>query len=157
MVAPYRRRSEARPSARANCALLDAEDVVALLGLAPHPEGGWFRETWRTAAGTAIYYLLAAGQRSHWHRIDADEMWHFYAGDALELAISADGLGEDRFVLGPDLGAGHRPQHVVAAGAWQAARPLGAWTLVGCTVSPPFDFARFELAPPNWRPRESSS
>jgi predicted cupin superfamily sugar epimerase len=132
--------------------LVNAQDVVALLGLAPHPEGGWFRETWRSEAGTAIYYLLEEHQRSHWHRINADEVWHFYAGDPLALSVSADGVGEERFVLGPDLGAGHRPQHVVAAGAWQAARPLGRWTLVGCTVSPAFDFAGFELAPPDWCP-----
>jgi predicted cupin superfamily sugar epimerase len=133
--------------------LVNAQDVVALLGLAPHPEGGWFRETWRSEAGTAIYYLLEEHQRSHWHRINADEVWHFYAGDPLALSVSADGVGEERFVLGPDLGAGHRPQHVVAAGAWQAAHPLGRWTLVGCTVSPAFDFAGFELAPPGWAPR----
>jgi predicted cupin superfamily sugar epimerase len=138
---------------------VDARDVVALLALAPHAEGGWFRETWRTAAGTAIYYLLEEHQRSHWHRVDKDEVWHFYAGDPLELAVSADGVREERIVLGPDvragLPAGQRPQHVVPAFAWQAARPLGRWTLVGCTVSPPFDFAGFELAPPGWHPRES--
>ncbi len=128
---------------------------MALLALAPHPEGGWFRETWRSEAGTAIYYLLEEHQRSHWHRISADEVWHFYAGDPLALAVSADGVDEERFVLGPDLGAGHRPQHVVPACAWQAARPLGRWTLAGCTVSPAFDFAGFELAPPDWRPSGS--
>ncbi len=96
---------------------------------------------------TAIYYLLREGERSHWHRVDATEVWHFYAGDPLELSV-----GADRHVLGPDVAAGQRPQHVVAAGEWQSARPLGRWTLVGCTVSPAFDFAGFELAPPDWAP-----
>ena len=131
-----------------------ADDVIRTLDLAPHPEGGWFRETWREPAGTAIYYLLREGERSHWHRVDATEVWHFHAGDPLELLIApADGLTPAvRRLLGPDLAAGQRPQHVVAAGDWQAARPLGRWTLVGCTVSPAFDFAGFELAPDGWDP-----
>jgi predicted cupin superfamily sugar epimerase len=136
-------------------AMLEAPDIVALLDLQPHPEGGWFRETWRAparadggrATGTAIYFLLAEGQRSHWHRVDATEIWHFYAGAPLELAIV-----RTRLLLGADLAAGERPQHVVPAGAWQSAWSLGAWTLVGCTVSPAFDFAGFELAPPGWEP-----
>ena len=129
-----------------------AEEVIAALGLEPHPERGWFRETWREPATTAIFYLLRAGERSHWHRVDATEIWHLYGGDPLELAVSADGRQVDRHVLGPDLAAGHRPQLVVPAGAWQAARPLGAWTLAGCTVAPAFQFSGFELAEPDWEP-----
>jgi uncharacterized protein len=137
----------------------DAARVVDALGLQPHPEGGWYTETWRhdpgdggRGAGTAIYYLLAAGQRSHWHRVDAAEIWHFYAGDPLTLHIH-DGDGPTVTVaLGPDLASGQRPQAVVPAGAWQSAQPTGAWTLVGCTVSPGFVFDGFELAPPDWSP-----
>jgi len=117
------------------------EEVIAALGLEPHPEGGWFRETWREAAGTAIYYLLAQGEESRRHRIDKTEVWHFYAGGPLELWV-----GDERFQLGPEIPAGQRPQVVVPALAWQSARPLGAWTLAGCTVSPAFDFTGFELA-----------
>jgi uncharacterized protein len=133
--------------------------VVAALGLRPHPEGGHYRETWRDAppdgrrgAGTAILYLLAAGERSHWHRVDAAEGWHWHAGAALELDLSADGSAVERLRLGPDLGAGERPFALVPAGCWQAARSLGAWTLVGCTVSPAFHFEGFEMAPPGWAP-----
>jgi uncharacterized protein len=139
-------------------AAMTADEVVRLLGLAPHPEGGHFRETWRApppaggrAAGTAIYYLLAAGERSHWHRIDAAEVWHWYAGAALALAM-AGGKGTVQVRLGPGLAAGERPQAIVPAGWWQSAEPTGAWTLAGCTVSPAFDFAGFELAPPGWSP-----
>jgi predicted cupin superfamily sugar epimerase len=135
-----------------------AADVVRLLGLAPHPEGGHFRETFRDsaesggrAASTAIYYLLAAGERSHWHRVDAVEVWHWYAGAALALTLS-DGRETQSLRLGPDLQAGERPQAVVPARCWQAAESLGAWTLVGCTVAPGFDFRGFELAPDGWRP-----
>lgn len=130
----------------------DATEVIELLGLGPHPEGGWFHETWREPAGTAIYYLLRTGERSHWHRVDRTEIWHFYAGGPLELSLSPDGRATEVHVLGHDLGAGERPQVVVPPGAWQAARPLGDWALVGCTVSPAFDFAGFELAEPGWRP-----
>ncbi|HEX2041009.1 MAG TPA: cupin domain-containing protein, partial [Acidimicrobiales bacterium] len=91
------------------------DEVIAALGLEPHPEGGWFRETWREPATTAILYLLRAGERSHWHRVDATEIWHFYDGDPLELALSEDGHGIDRHLLGPDLAAGQRPQLVVPA------------------------------------------
>lgn len=129
-----------------------ADDVIALLGLEPHPEGGWYRETWREPATTAIHYLLKAGERSHWHRIDATEIWHFYAGDPMGLAMSADGHEATHHVLGADLSAGHRPQVVVPPGVWQAARPRGAWSLVGCTVAPAFRFEGFELAPPGWHP-----
>ena len=134
------------------------DELVRLLGLAPHPEGGWFRETWRgpapsgrRGAGTAIYYLLRSGERSHWHRIDAVETWHFYAGDPLLLSVS-DGGGVDEHVLGADATAGQRPQVVVPAGQWQSARPLGSWTLAGCTVAPAFEFSGFEMAPPGWEP-----
>jgi predicted cupin superfamily sugar epimerase len=137
----------------------DANEAVRLLGLVAHPEGGWYRETWRDSpeaggrgAGTAIYYLLRTGEVSHWHRVDATEVWHFYAGEPLELSLSADGASVERLVLGTDLTAGERPQHVVPAGVWQSARPLGAWALVGCTVSPAFEFPGFELAPDGWQP-----
>ncbi len=138
---------------------LDPTTIVDLLGLEPHPEGGRFAETWRApsgggrAAGTAIYFLLTAGERSHWHRVDAAEVWHHYAGAPLRLSTATDGMVSDR-TLGTDLVAGERPQLVVAADQWQAAESLGAWTLVGCTVSPGFDFAGFELAPPGWSPSD---
>lgn len=128
------------------------EPLIAALGLEPHPEGGHFRETWRDpgtgdrGAGTAIYYLLRAGEVSAWHRIDATEIWHHYAGAALRLTIREDGR-ETRVTLGPDVAAGERPQAIVPAHAWQTAESLGAWTLVGCTVSPAFEFSGFELAP----------
>ncbi|MBX6747751.1 MAG: cupin domain-containing protein [Acetobacteraceae bacterium] len=138
---------------------LDPAAIVAALDLRPHPEGGHYREIWRDTpaadgrgAGTAIYYLLAAGQVSHWHRVDAAEAWHWYAGGPLELALSEDGRREEVHLLGPDLGAGQRPFALVPKGWWQGARPLGAWVLVGCTVCPAFEFAGFEMAPPGWRP-----
>jgi predicted cupin superfamily sugar epimerase len=138
---------------------LRAEDVIALLELKPHPEGGHFRETFRDeqeqagrAASTAIYFLLAAGEASRWHRIDAVETWHFYAGAPLRLMLSADGKETREARLGADLCLGERPQAVVPARCWQAAESLGAWTLVGCTVAPGFIFEAFEMAPPGWRP-----
>ncbi|MDO8288188.1 MAG: cupin domain-containing protein [Parvibaculum sp.] len=139
--------------------MLSADDIIARLGLAPHPEGGWFAETFRDGTntsgrshGTAIYYLLKAGERSHWHRVDAAEIWHWYAGDPLALHLSPDGKENKTFHLGADLARGQRPQLVVPAQHWQAAEPLGAYTLVGCTVSPGFDFAGFEMAPKDWKP-----
>jgi uncharacterized protein len=137
-----------------------AQEVVRLLGLVPHPEGGFYGETWRDrppgggrGASTAIYYLLRAGEVSAWHRVrDAAEVWHFYAGSPLLLSISRDGVQVEEHRLGPDLAAGERPQAVVPAGAWQSARPLGAWTLAGCTVAPAFEFSSFEMAPPGWEP-----
>ena len=138
-----------------------AADIIRLLDLKPHPEGGHFRETFRDtrtidggrAASTAIYFLLARGERSHWHRIDAVEAWHFYAGAPLLLETApGEGTAVTRVKLGPDLAAGERPQAIVSPGAWQAAESLGAWTLVGCTVAPGFEFERFELAPKGWRP-----
>lgn len=138
---------------------LPAAAVIAALGLAPHPEGGHYREIWRDVpaaggrgAGTAIYFLLAAGEASHWHRVDAAEAWHWYAGAPLRLRLSADGVAESERRLGPDLGAGEAPFAIVPAGQWQAAESLGGWTLAGCTVSPAFDFAGFTLAPPGWNP-----
>jgi len=137
---------------------VDAVTIIERLELQPHPEGGHYRETWRhdpgdgsRGAGTAILFLLAAGERSHWHRVDADELWHFHAGGALRLETS-DGDDVQASLLGVDLAAGQHPQLVVPAGHWQAAEPLGDWTLVSCTVSPAFRFEGFELAPEGWRP-----
>ncbi|MEM1346827.1 MAG: cupin domain-containing protein [Pseudomonadota bacterium] len=136
-----------------------AKAIIERLGLQPHPEGGWYRETWRAeapegtrAAGTAIYYLLAAGDYSHWHRVDAAEVWHYYAGAPLSLTLSPDGHDAEAHVLGGDVLAAQRPQLVVPPGWWQTATSLGAFTLVGCTVAPGFEFAGFELAAPDWRP-----
>jgi len=136
---------------------LTALDVIRLLDLKPHPEGGHFRETFRDAgvgraASTAIYYLLQRGERSHWHRIDAAEVWHWYAGAPLALQIAAEPGRIARITLGSDLAAGQRPQAMVPAQAWQAAQTRGDWTLCGCTVAPGFDFAGFELAPKGWEP-----
>jgi len=139
---------------------LNAADVIRLLDLKPHPEGGHFRETFRDAqhiaggraASTAIYFLLARGERSHWHRVDAAEVWHWHAGAPLALEIASASGGCERLILGCDLAAGERPQGVVPAHAWQAAQSLGDWTLVGCTVAPGFEFGRFELAPKDWQP-----
>ena len=140
---------------------LGAGEIVRLLGLRPHPEGGHFLETYRDrravgegrAASTAIYYLLARGERSHWHRVDAAEVWHYYAGSALRLETAAsDSAPIERVTLGPNLLAGERPQAVVPAHTWQAAESLGDWTLVGCTVAPGFEFKGFELAPKGWSP-----
>ncbi len=138
---------------------MDAETVIRTLELRPHPEGGHFRETFRhqPAAGgrgamTAIYYLLRVGEVSHWHRVDAAEIWHWYAGAPLVLTISEKGHDVGALHLGPDLAQQQRPQAIVPAGAWQTAESLGNWTLVGCTVGPAFAFEGFELAPPDWRP-----
>jgi len=130
----------------------DADDIIRALDLARHPEGGWFREAFRDAHATAIYYLLRAGEASHWHRIAQRETWHFYAGAPRALRLSADGARAERHVLGSDLARGERPQLVVPPRCWQAAESLGAWSLMGCTVAPPFDFAGFELAPKGWEP-----
>ena len=139
--------------------LSTAADIIARLDLKPHPEGGHFRETFRDvrlgeggrARSTAIYFLLARGERSHWHRIDAVEIWHYYAGRALTLQI-VDGGGRRIVRLGPDFAAGEVPQAIVPAHAWQAAQSTGDWTLVGCTVAPGFEFAGFEMAPKGWAP-----
>ena len=138
---------------------LTAQDVIRLLELEPHPEGGHYRQTFRDsrtveggrAASTAIYYLLARGERAHWHRVDVIEGWHWYAGAPLILQI-VDGAEPINIRLGADLAAGERPQAIVPAGVWQAAESLGDWTLCGCTVAPGFEFSRFELAPKGWAP-----
>ncbi len=135
---------------------MSAEEVIHRLGLAPHPEGGFYRETFREPASTAIYYLLREGESSTWHRQNAVEVWHHYAGAPLELSISP-GKGKTVVRLGPDLDAGELPQVVVPAGVWQSARTLAGedkWVLVGCTVAPAFKFTHFELAPPGWEPEE---
>ena len=136
-----------------------AAEIIRLLGLEPHPEGGHFCQTFRDTqlidgkrpASTAIYFLLARGERSHWHRVDAAEGWHWYAGDALTLTIVEHGK-KSTVTLGSDFSAGQRPQAVVPARAWQAAEGPGDWTLVGCTVAPGFEWAGFELAPKDWTP-----
>jgi uncharacterized protein len=141
------------------------KDIVQALDLAPHPEGGYFRETFRHAGQcggrglqTAILYLLAEGQRSHWHRVtDADEIWHFHGGAPLALLRSGDGRRVERAILGASVLTGEMPQIVVPAGVWQSASPMGAWTLVGCTVAPAFEFSSFEMAPPGWAPGEASA
>ena len=136
-----------------------SKEVIAALELRPHPEGGHYRETFRDSresegrsAGTAIYYLLDVGEVSAWHRVDAAEIWHWYAGAPPGLTKRANGQAAAADHLGPDLLRQQRPQLVVPAGHWQTATSLGSWTLVGCTVAPGFDFAGFELAPPDWRP-----
>jgi uncharacterized protein len=136
-----------------------AAEIIRALKLKPHPEGGHYHETFRDprtiegrAAATAILFLLARGERSHWHRIDAVEIWHYYAGAPLQVSV-VNGSSEEIIRLGSDIYAGETPQVIVPARAWQAAESLGDWTLAGCTVAPGFDFAGFELAPKNWNPR----
>ena len=137
-----------------------ASAVIDALGMRAHPEGGWYAETWRAAAregqrpnGSAILYLLAAGERSHWHRFDADEVWAFSAGGPLELRVWAEGEGAVTVHrLGNEVSDGDAVQAVVPAGAWQTARPLGDWTLVSCIVTPAFQFEGFELAESGWEP-----
>lgn len=138
---------------------LTAADIIARFDLEPHPEGGHYRETFRDSrtdargrsVGTAILFLLTRGERSHWHRVDAAEIWHHYAGAALALEIVENGRRQS-VTLGPDIAAGEMPQAIVPAHAWQAATSTGDWTLVGCTVAPGFDFAGFELAKPDFVP-----
>jgi hypothetical protein len=142
----------------------DAHAIIERLGLQPHPEGGWYRETWRGPAGpggrataTAIHFLLEAGQNSHWHKVDAAEIWLFHAGDPLRMLLAQDDAGPVRSVLlGNDVLAGHTPQHVVAPHEWQAAEPgpVGAagYSLVSCVVAPGFEFSGFTLAPEGWAP-----
>lgn len=134
-------------------------DIIGALGMQPHPEGGWYVQTFRDTSGgerghsTAIYYLLARGQRSHWHRVhDAAEVWHYYAGAPLALHRSEDGTASETLTLGKDLASGERPQAIIPANWWQSAETLGDFTLVGCTVSPGFEFSSFEMAPPGWKP-----
>ena len=137
---------------------LTAEDVIKKLGLKPHPEGGWFRETFRDEGGhlgrahsTAILFLLKAGDVSRWHRVDSAELWHWHGGAPLLLEVK-HGETRHEYRLGANLLAGEHPQGLVPAGAWQSARSLGAWTLAGCTVAPGFDFSGFELAPDGFEP-----
>lgn len=137
-----------------------AKAIIARLSLAPHPEGGWYRETWRAiaapgerAGGTAILFLLERDQRSHWHRVDADEIWYWHAGQPLELSRSPSGTGPvETFLLGGDVMAGETPQGIIPAGHWQAAHAVHGWALVSCSVTPGFEFSGFELAPPRWMP-----
>jgi uncharacterized protein len=132
---------------------LTADEVIRLLQLKPHPEGGYYRETFRDSkraeersASTAIYFLLKQGQISRWHRIDAVEVWHWYAGAPIRLQIRNGEAPVETALLGHDLQKSERPQVIVPAHAWQTAEPLGEWTLVGCTVAPGFEFSGFELA-----------
>lgn len=145
--------------------MTEADDLISRLGLIPHPEGGHYVETYRhrpedgtrRGACTAIYYLLKAGERSHWHQVDAVEIWHWYGGGPLLLKTSEDGRRVETTVLGLDIAAGQRPQAVVPAGVWQAAEPLGDWVLAGCTVAPAFQFAGFHMAPPGWEPSQGDA
>ena len=132
----------------------EADRLIALLDLKPHPEGGHYRQTFKDGGGadgrahsTAIYFLLKAGEVSRWHRVDAAEVWHFYSGAPLELRV-----GKDTYVLGPNVDEAQAPQVVVPPHAWQSARSLGDYTLVGCTVAPGFEFEHFELAPDGFVP-----
>ena len=138
---------------------LTADQIIGLLGMQAHPEGGWYVETFRDpecvggrARSTAIYFLLARGQVSHWHRVDAVETWHWHAGAPLRLSISEDGQTVRSMMLGAALESGERPQGIVPAHAWQSAETTGEWTLVGCTVAPGFEFSGFELAAADWKP-----
>ncbi len=137
----------------------DADAIVKKLGMQPHPEGGYFIETFRDEEGpegrghsTVIYYLLKAGERSHWHRVDAVEVWFWQAGAPLELSLSKDETGTEILILGPDILADQQPQGIVPRYVWQSARSLGAWSLVSCMVAPGFLFEGFEIAEPDWAP-----
>lgn len=138
----------------------EAHRLIDALSLQPHPEGGWYRETWRAdaepgarASATAILFLLEGEQKSHWHTVDATEIWLFHAGSALRLDTAADDGGPVNSVrLGPDVIAGETPQHCIAPGQWQAAEADRGWALVSCVVSPGFEFSGFTLAPPHWTP-----
>jgi uncharacterized protein len=141
----------------------EADRIISALGLAPHPEGGYYRETFRDSApapgldgrgaSTAIYYLLKAGEVSRWHRVDAAEIWHWYGGAPLELGLAETAHTARKVIVGPGVLAGEQPQAVVPAGVWQSARSLGAYTLVGCTVAPAFEFGGFEMAGPEFDPK----
>ncbi len=141
--------------------LLSVTEIIDKLDLTPHPEGGYYAETFRDqdnaatdgrAASTAIYYLLDQHQKSHWHRVDAAEVWHFYIGSSLELSISEDGKNKQKLILGPDLNAGEHPQIYIPKGCWQSAHAPKGWVLAGCTVAPGFQFSGFEMAKPGWQP-----
>ncbi len=138
---------------------LTPQEIIRTLGLQPHPEGGWFGETFRDVGtdggrghATAIYFLLEEHQRSHWHRVDATELWLWHAGTALRLELAISGKDRQTIELGPDLDRGQRPQVTIPAAAWQSATPLGGWALVSCVVAPAFEFAGFELAPEGFEP-----
>lgn len=138
---------------------MEPRRLIAELGLRPHPEGGWYRETWRTPAPpgqrstmSVIHFLLEAGQRSHWHRVDADELWAWHAGSPLHLLRAAADGARETIMLGSDVLAGERPHHAIPAGDWQAARADRGWALVSCIVAPGFEFSGFTLAPPGWEP-----
>jgi len=135
------------------------KEIINTLDMQPHPEGGWYKETWRNSSqprslGTAIYFLLEAHQQSHWHKVDADEMWHWYAGSAMELHQNDSDVSKVE-ILGPDLLKGQRPQLMVPANSWQKSIPINGWVLVGCTVCPGFEFNGFELAEAGWEPQSS--
>jgi len=138
---------------------LTGDNIIRILGLEPHIEGGHFREIYRDAPAdgsrgvmTSIYFLLRAGERSSWHRVDAPEIWCYHSGSPLEVAIWSDGQSVKKFRLGSDLLGGERPQVTVPAGAWQAAKIFGDWSLVGCVVAPAFEYSGFEMAPDGWSP-----
>lgn len=142
---------------------LTGDDVIRTLELKPHPEGGYYREIYQDAPvdgsrglTSSIYFLLRAGDRSHWHRFDAVETWCYHAGSPLEVAIWTAGRSVEKYRLGMDLSAGERPQLTVPAGSWQEEQTLGDWSLVGCVTTPAFQFAGFELAPADWRPPNTS-
>jgi predicted cupin superfamily sugar epimerase len=139
--------------------MITAQDIIDILKLERHPEGGWYVQTFKDgdevdgrSRSTAIYYLLEGGDRSHWHTVDAVEIWHYHAGAPLELSVSDDGITARALVLGADLKSDQRPQGLVRSGEWQSARSLGDWTLVSCTVAPGFEFTGFRMAPPDWHP-----
>lgn len=140
--------------------MTDAQSIIERLGLSPHPEGGWYRETWRAealpgerASATAIYFLLEAGQKSDWHKVDAAEIWLWHAGAPLRLTTAPGEAGpvtETR--LGGDAVGGEAPQIVIPAHHWQAAEADAGWALVSCVVSPGFEFSGFVLAAAGWQP-----
>ncbi|WP_417609875.1 cupin domain-containing protein [Parasphingorhabdus sp.] len=140
--------------------MTEAQAIIDRLGLLPHPEGGWYRETWRAdaadgerASATAIYFLLEAGQRSHWHRVDTAELWLWHAGSPLAISTAPDDAGPVAAMrLGPDILAGEAPQYLIPPGHWQATAAEEGWALVSCIVSPGFEFSGFELADPGWAP-----
>ena len=138
---------------------MSPDEIIEALSMQLHPEGGFYVQTFRDTNGgergqsTAIYYLLKSGERSHWHRVhDAAEIWHYYAGAPLALHRSEDGSSSETLKLGIDLAGGERQQAIIPANWWQSAETLGDFTLVGCTVSPGFEFSKFEMAPPDWAP-----
>ena len=138
---------------------MTADQIIKFLQLQPHPEGGWYKQTWKSedtlsgrASGTSIYFLLKAGEISHWHKIDSVEIWHYYDGSPLILRIANEGNNEIATkILGPNLAKSQSPQILVNKNLWQSAETTGDYTLVGCTVSPGFEFSKFTLAPKNFK------